>query len=169
MNSRLSRTCARVAPHACRAGPKCIFGKGLGQRGLLRVSRILEKERWTRTREKGRKETRSEERRRKEVAAWPLHGPPRTESSRPNLTYPRWDLSVGFTCHGLYRYLPYCLPLPIYQESPHCYFPFPRTDHPASAAHSYESRISSFSVRRVRAPLKVTGKIFGATITPRGC
>lgn len=29
-----------------------------------------------------------------------------TEFSRPNLTYPRWDLSIGFTCHGLCRYLP---------------------------------------------------------------
>lgn len=155
--------------HRTRVAPGRNASSARVRRGLLRASRILEKERRTRTRERRGERRHEAKKERGRSSHMTLARSSTTESSRPNLTYPRWDLSIGFTCHGLYRYLPYCLPLPIYQESPHRYFPFPRTDHPVPAAHSYESRISSFSVRRVRVPLKVTGKIFGATITPCGC
>jgi len=52
-----------------------------------------------------------------------------------------------------------------YKESPHCYFPFLRTDLPMFTTHSYESRISSFFVKQVCVPLKVTGKIFDNAVS----
>lgn len=83
MNTRLSRTRARVAPHACRARAEMHPRQGLGRPTGFAYPRKGALNENKREREKG--DTR---RGKKEegAATWPLHGPPRRNP--PDPTWP---------------------------------------------------------------------------------
>ena len=85
------------------------------------------------------------------------------ESFWPNLTYPRWDLSGGFTCHQLHQppwctflavsayypgipAFPFSFPIPVLVNSP------PLSPPWVSSTHRFGSRNLGLSVRIERAP-----------------
>jgi len=153
-------TCTRCVARVSRQDRNASSGRVREEKSTCAsagISRILEKERRTHAKEEdgGRHVT-------------PVRSS--AESSQP----PTWPIQgeiypsalPATSCIGTFL----ILPLPIYQESPHCYFPFPRTRLPVCPppTHSSPTRtghVSQAFPRDEFVSAKVTGEIFRATVT----
>lgn len=172
-----SHTCTRSAARVSRQDRNASSGRVRGERPtwfpILRACFAYPRKGAPNTREpKGKREKKDTicERRGWRIATWPLHGPPFLGGilPAPNLTYPRWDLSVGFTCHELYRYLPYIASAYL-PGIPALLFPIPANPSPGvhhpSGPPTRTGHVSQAFPRDEFVSAKVTGEIFRATVT----